>query len=104
MNLTEQEYNRLSAEFMDADYACSDVQSWHYNFNPYSDANDRDKLVEKMLNEKLVEEVCLSVNEGEHMCTFLFTKYSGIGYIEKSLALAINKCISRVLMDWRDSK
>jgi len=66
-------------------------------FNPAHDSNDLDLVIEKILSEKLVEEVCMSVTEGEYMCSFLFTKFTGIAHIQPSMKQAKIKCIQQVL-------
>jgi len=102
-NMTDEEqkaFNISCAEYMGIEYRetpCGSFGVVDVNFKPATASNDLDRVIEKMLSEKLVEEVCMSVTEGEYMCTFLKSKFTGIGHIQPSMRQAKTKCIEHVL-------
>ena len=97
MDITELEFNRLCAEFMElvsCGHRADGVEEFEndkggsQSFTPYSDANDRNRVIEKMLKGGLI-------------CSMNYAPFSKLfslnNCFDKSMEAAQIACIEKVL-------
>ena len=95
MKLTEQEFNKLCAEFMGLPNGVLELYKGNRKYSPFSNANDRDLVIEKMRLDIVFD---ITAYPDEWACAL---PHKSCNDHHKDRTTAINNCIEQVLLNWR---